>query len=349
MDKTIENKFFKAFEHNGTVSKCIEYLRAIHNLPATKDLEQDESWQHYIKQAYPTEILNDRKNFDSGVIGLKNNFYILIDFGKPLTRESTLIDEIEKNLNECPTREGKERYLISLLTKFGEHGCNIAGIFTPSEQNDWTLYVRDQFRKMIGIGGNWVAGNSVEECLSFYYDAMIVFAMRLDGMLLHYGFDLLYLQKKTGICLIEKREIDDLAVCVGSDKLVQEYIDALPKEPQPEQTTKEKVSSTPQIPSVLKNDKASEYFAKAMKVGLMNEKYEWLGSNFLLACFCRELSINLDLGKGRNSNGEKRVCWKPFEQLFNVKKGSLRVSLNDIQKTGNDPIGIEKIDALFEK
>ncbi|MEE3483870.1 MAG: hypothetical protein VZQ98_06060 [Bacteroidales bacterium] len=120
-------------------------------------------------------------------------------------------------------------------------------------------------------------------------------------------------------------------------------------EPQQEQTTKGKVSSTPQIPSVLNNDRANKYFAKAMEAGLMNEKFEWQKTKFLLASFCRELSIKLDLGKGRNSNGEKRLCWKPFEQLFNVPNGSLRACLNDIQKTGNSPIGIEKIDAIFEK
>lgn len=348
MDKTIENKFFEAFKPNGVVSKCIEYLRAVHNLPETKDAKQEEAWQCYIEQKYPKEIIKDRKNFDSGVIGLRNNFYILIDFENPLTRESSLIDEIEKNLNGCQTREEKERYLISLLTNFGEYGCNIAGVFTPTEQNEWTLYVRDQFRKMIGKG-NWVVENSVEECLSFYYNVMIVFAMRLDSMLLHYGFDLLYLQRRTGICLIENREKDYLNVCVGSEKLVQEYIDELPKEPQQKQTTKGKVSSTPQIPSVLNNDRANKYFAKAMEAGLMNEKFEWQETKFLLACFCRELSIKLDLGKGCNSNGEKRLCWKPFEQLFNVPKGSLRACLNDIQKTGNNPIGIEKVDAIFEK
>lgn len=47
--------------------------------------------------------------------------------------------------------------------------------------------------------------------------------------------------------------------------------------------------------------------------------------------------------------GQKRLVWKPFEQLFNAKKGSLRASLNDIQKTGQNPIGIEKINAIFQE
>ena len=80
----------------------------------------------------------------------------------------------------------------------------------------------------------------------------------------------------------------------------------------------------------------------------MSEQYEWLASKSLLACFCREMSVNLDLGKGYNSEGQKRLCWKPFEQLFGIKKGALRASYNDIQKTGQDPIGIEKVNQIFE-
>ena len=238
--------------------------------------------------------------------------------------------------------------MYSLLAPFGEQGCNIAGVFNPTEQNDWTLYIRDQFRRMIGEG-EWVLEKSVEECLSFYYKAMIVFANRLYAFLLLCGIDMMRLQEDMGIYLIEEPNNDLANKALGSDKIRQKYINALPTEPQQEQTTKGKVPSTPQIPSVLNNDRASMYFAKAVEAGLMNEKFEWLKTKFLLACFCKELSNELDLGKGCNSDGGKRLCWKPFEQLFNAKKGSLRASLNDIQKTGNNPIGIEIIDAIFEK
>lgn len=324
MDKTIENKFFKAFAPNGVVSKCIEYLRAVHNLPETKDAKQDEAWQYYIEQTYPKEIIIDRKNFDSGVIGVRNNFNILIDFGNPLTRESSLIDEIEKNLNGCQTREEKERYLISLLTNFGEYGCDIAGIFTPTEQNDWTLYVRDQFRKMIGKGGNHVQEKTVEESLSFFHHVMDVFAKRLDSMLLQYGFDLLYLQKRTGIYLIENREKDYLGVCVGSDKLVQEYIDALHTEPQqggnshckknnlePEFQQEHQEPTTSTIPTIKDTEKERNVFENALKkqyMTLNNGCYKWNLTKSLLAYMCGKLycddrikedDYNLEYKKGK--------------------------------------------------
>lgn len=117
---------------------------------------------------------------------------------------------------------------------------------------------------------------------------------------------------------------------------------------EPTPTATDEQATAQQLPSELDNDRAKEYFAKAVEAGLMSEQFEWLTTQALLACFCREMSLNLDLGKGY-SEGQKRLSWKPFEQLFNIKKGSLRGSLNDIQKTGQDPIGIEKINAIFQE
>lgn len=102
------------------------------------------------------------------------------------------------------------------------------------------------------------------------------------------------------------------------------------------------------MPDKLNTDRARGYFEKAIRLGLMNEQYEWLSSKALLACFCREMSVNLDLGKGYSSEGQKRLSWKPFEALFNVKAKNLTTSLNDIKKTGQDPIGIEKVEAIFK-
>ncbi|MSS18316.1 hypothetical protein [Sodaliphilus pleomorphus] len=103
-----------------------------------------------------------------------------------------------------------------------------------------------------------------------------------------------------------------------------------------------------ELPSELDTEQAREYFARAVVAGLMSEQYKWLASQSLLACFCREMSVNLDLGKGYSSEGQKRLSWKPFEALFNVKAKNLTTSLNDIKKTGQDPIGIEKVEAIFK-
>ncbi|MBO7428446.1 MAG: hypothetical protein J6Y22_04200 [Paludibacteraceae bacterium] len=221
MDKTIEKKFFDAFKINGVVSKCIEYLRAVHDLPETKDTKRDESWEFYIKQVYPEEILKYTNAFNFKVLELN---------------DSPLMNEIKANFNSCLYEVERREYLFSLLAPFGEQGCNIAGVFTPTEQNEWTLYVRDQFRRMIGKGA-WVEENSVEECLSFYYNAMIVFANRLYAFLLSCGIDMMKLQELMGIYLMENPNNNLVNKALGSDNLRQRYIDALPKEPQQEQTT----------------------------------------------------------------------------------------------------------------
>ena len=107
-------------------------------------------------------------------------------------------------------------------------------------------------------------------------------------------------------------------------------------------------SMTHTLPAELDNEMGRRYLSRAVEAGLMSEQYKWLASQSLLACFCREMSVNLDLGKGYSSEGQKRLSWKPFEALFNVKAKNLTTSLNDIKKTGQDPIGIEKVEAIFK-
>jgi len=99
---------------------------------------------------------------------------------------------------------------------------------------------------------------------------------------------------------------------------------------------------------ILANNDAKKYLAKAMQLGLIDANYKWLKGLQLLACFAMEMSLRLKLGKGVNSNGQPRISWKPFENLFGVPSGKLRLNLNDIQKTGQDPKEIELINKVFE-
>lgn len=163
------------------------------------------------------------------------------------------------------------------------------------------------------------------------------------------SIDTHYISHKDGQCYPKPNQIELLK---GINK------QATPKPPlgQSEQASKEPTPTASderpiaiQKPTELNTDRAKEIFAKAVEAGLMSKDYEWLASKSLLACFCREMSVKLDLGKAYNSARQKRLVWKPFEQLFNAKKGSLRASLNDIQKTGQNPIGIEKINAIFQE
>ena len=102
-----------------------------------------------------------------------------------------------------------------------------------------------------------------------------------------------------------------------------------------------------ELPKKLDTAAARQYFAKAVKDGLMSEQYKWLASQGLLACFAREMSLKLELNKAKNSDGSSRISWQPFEVLFGYERGSLKQSLADIKKTGQNPLGIEKVNAIF--
>lgn len=97
-----------------------------------------------------------------------------------------------------------------------------------------------------------------------------------------------------------------------------------------------------QIPAELDTPEAKMIFEKAIEKGLMNDKFIWLKTKSLLACFCCEMSDKLKLGKG-----QKLYIWKPFEQLFGVE--NLRGAKNDLEKIGVEPRGIEDLKAIFNE
>lgn len=96
------------------------------------------------------------------------------------------------------------------------------------------------------------------------------------------------------------------------------------------------------LPNELDTSEAKSYFEKAIKLGLMDNNYKWLKGLQMLSCFAREMSLRLNLGKG------ERLSWKPFETLFGVPKGKLRLNLNDIQNKGQEPKEAYLIDKIFE-
>ncbi len=97
-----------------------------------------------------------------------------------------------------------------------------------------------------------------------------------------------------------------------------------------------------QIPTELDTPEAKVYLDKAIELGLMDSNYKWLKGLQMLACFAVEMSKRLKLGKG------ERISWKPFETLFSVNCGKLRLNYNDIQKTGQQPKESYLIDRVFE-
>lgn len=103
-----------------------------------------------------------------------------------------------------------------------------------------------------------------------------------------------------------------------------------------------------QLPQELSTQEAKAYFKKAIELGLMDKTYKWLKGLQMMACFAVEMSNKLNLGKGTLADGRKRISWKPFEILFNIEHGKLRLNYNDVQKTGKTPNEMNLIYKVFE-
>lgn len=104
-----------------------------------------------------------------------------------------------------------------------------------------------------------------------------------------------------------------------------------------------KLTAQQSIDPRLTTDEAKAYFNKAIEFGLMDKDYNWLKGLQMLSCFAWEMSKALKMGKG------DRTAWRPFEVLFGVEKGKLRLNYNDIQKTGQNPSESYLIDQIFRK
>lgn len=103
------------------------------------------------------------------------------------------------------------------------------------------------------------------------------------------------------------------------------------------------------IPPELQTDEAARMFALAMEEGLINERYEWQKGREMLACFAREASLYLGLGKGVDADDKPRISWKPFETLFGIEPNKLKSNLKDVQKRGSDPKEAYLIDSVFRR
>lgn len=140
MDKTIEARFLEAFSFGGVVSKCIDWMRYTYQLPTMKPSSHNkkpltDKDKAFCKQLLE-EILEATKAFDDSVL-----------YGE----DSSLMDEIESNLNECQTDAQKERYLFSLLKYFGVNGCGIASIYTPMAEKNQLNEEIEQYAKEIAL------------------------------------------------------------------------------------------------------------------------------------------------------------------------------------------------------
>ncbi len=103
-------------------------------------------------------------------------------------------------------------------------------------------------------------------------------------------------------------------------------------------------------PPELQTERATVYIERAKAAGLIDDSgRRWLKSGLLLACFAREMSTKLKIGRGHNADGTPRINWKVFENWFEWGgRCQLKHLFGQIQQTGVEPSGVEVIDQIFE-
>ena len=107
------------------------------------------------------------------------------------------------------------------------------------------------------------------------------------------------------------------------------------------------------MPTGLNNEQFVEILGRCIRDGLVGNRgdgvFEWKASRQLLAYFAIRVSTFLRISKRDNAV----ASWKPFEQLFGVKAGTLRTKKLDWEKVGSHagnpfrPPGWEKIEAVL--
>lgn len=317
----IEKPFFDSYKKHWL--SCINILEYYYNMLI-------EEPQHFI----PVCEVSSQEVFTTNIMELK--------------------EEITANLEVCKGLEA-ERYVFSLIEPFKGFGEIIhkdllthTGRLCYEKRKlfcDWVCDILQDYElaaeaavKLQEIAA--AQGKQKKIVLSYVVgtldrllDVISQYSNMLDGVLLSFGVDLLQVQKINGITLINQRDLAQLSFYCGTMERALILINRLGQEQAAEQH---------KLPVELNTDEAKKYFKRAIDLGLMDDNYKWLGGLQTCAYFASRMSDKLKLGKG------ERINWKPFEALFGVPKGKLRLNLNDVIKTGGNPKNIKLIKNIFE-
>lgn len=296
MRKDLENKFFAEFADDGAAAVCFHFLI-----------------DTYIYKREPVRTAEE-------VLDLVSKRTEAFDLAAcPIRHRKNLIDEISDNISSLNEKQA-EIYIIRILENFWQH----ERVMTEGKEHD-LFYDAVRTDKMDGI--EWYG--------HIWYYRLFYFARLLAGVCAEHGINLLDIQRKRGIKIIDSLNVVELSFYTetNSFEYAQTLLDNLnlPK------------GKHQKIDERLQTAEAKRYFQMAIDKGLMSEDYRWLERKQLCACFCSEMSDKLNLGNGMTADGVKRINWKIFD-FFGI---NLKRNLGDIQRIGNPPRGHDVIDEIF--
>ena len=204
---------------------------------------------------------------------------------------------INRKVEVIDTLKGKdkERYIFTLLRPFAKYS---------------EIAKSDVFKNILK-GENLQV---LEEQICYFVGLVEEYAITLDAILLERGINLLWYQEMSGIYLIEERDKRDYIDYLGSEKLVQRYIDeALPKlEPQ---QAPEPTNTKPQQEELTEREK--QYYEKAITQGMAiktDSGYKWL------YCSGSKVSLVYFLSKVFCPKGVEQIPFKRLNNLWGVSR-----------------------------
>jgi hypothetical protein len=204
---------------------------------------------------------------------------------------------INRKVEVIDTLKGKdkERYIFTLLRPFAKYS---------------EIAKSDVFKNILK-GENLQV---LEEQICYFVGLVEEYAITLDAILLERGINLLWYQEMSGIYLIEERDKRDYIDYLGSEKLVQRYIDeALPKlEPQ---QASEPTNTKPQQEELTEREK--QYYEKAITQGMAiktDSGYKWL------YCSGSKVSLVYFLSKVFCPKGVEQIPFKRLNNLWGVSR-----------------------------
>lgn len=303
MTKDLENKFFAEFVDDGAAAVCFHYII-----------------ETYIYRRKPWRTAEE-------VLDLVSKRTEAFDLAAcPIRHRKNLIDEISDNISSLNERQA-EIYVIRILENFWWCGS----VMTEGEEHDlfYDIIRTDDVGSIEWYGWIW-------------YCRLFRFARLLAGVCAEHGINLLEVQVKRGIKIIDSLNVVELSFYTETNSF--EYAQTLLDNLNLPNGKHQKIDER------LRTEEAKAYFQKAIDKGLMSEDYKWLERKQLCAWFCCRMSDKLHLGKGTKTDNKgkaiERVNWKIFD-FFGIKR--LRGDLNDIHKVGTKPRGHEVIDEIFDK
>ncbi len=186
MNRTLEQRFFREFQVGGAAIMALKMAQYVHcgigsEIPARKD--------------YPAGVLAEIKERTEALDvwpwdGIEN--------------VCPLFEEITDNLDSCTSGNAKISYVFRILKQF----------------QLWTRLYSLSPEKLNAIGRS-VEKDSLEDFFSDWRDAFATFAKKLAVVLAILDINILDIQKKCGVSIIDNLDIDALWMYFGSRELAE--------------------------------------------------------------------------------------------------------------------------------